>query len=113
VTAEEAMSLYQKIDRTERYRQIETIHSSPENSFYYYEVGKRDGLGQEVVLCISGYLADLVCAGYLRPKTEWEGFLKERSAESSFSDTNGRYAEGLGPGMPVRHSCMATAVTWS
>lgn len=77
-TAQEAMDLYRPIDWTGLYRQIEATRSSPESSFYFYEIRKQDGLGQEEALCISGYFDDQVCVGYFRPKMEWKGFFKKK-----------------------------------
>lgn len=86
-TAQEAMGLYHKIDWTELYCQIEATRSSPESSFYYYEIRKQDSLGQEEALCISGYLDDLVCVGYSRPKMEWKGFFKKKEVLNPASRT--------------------------
>ncbi|NIG54365.1 hypothetical protein [Chitinophaga sp. Cy-1792] len=75
---EKALALYQAIDWEELYSQIEASGDSPENPFYFYEINRRNNLGENEMLCISGCLYGRVGVGYMRPKMERKGFFKKK-----------------------------------
>ncbi|SEW40328.1 hypothetical protein [Chitinophaga arvensicola] len=75
---EKALALYHEINWADLYRQMEASGSSPDSPFYYFEINRRNHLGEAERLCISGYIRDLVCVGYMRPKMERKGFFKKK-----------------------------------
>lgn len=76
--SEKAISLYQEINWEGLYSQIEASGSSPENSFYYFEINRQNNLGEQETLCISGCMYGRVGIGYMRPKMERKGFFKKK-----------------------------------
>ncbi len=76
--SEKAVSLYQEINWEDLYQQIEASGSSPENSFYYFEINRQNSHGEKETLCISGCMWGRVGIGYMRPKTERKGFFKKK-----------------------------------
>jgi hypothetical protein len=76
--AEKAITLYRAIDWAGIYRQIEESGSSPESPFYYYEINRRNQLGEKETLCISGGIRELVGIAYQRPKMERKGFFRKK-----------------------------------
>lgn len=75
---EKAIALYQEIDWADLYQQIETSRSSPENSFYFFEINRQNNLGEKETLCVSGCMRGRVGIGYMRPKAELKGFFKKK-----------------------------------
>jgi hypothetical protein len=85
--SEKAIALYQEIDWADLYRQIEASGSSPENSFYFFEINRKNNLGEPETLCISGCMRGRVGVGYVRPKMERKGFFKKKDVLNPRSGT--------------------------
>ncbi|MCW3466985.1 hypothetical protein [Chitinophaga nivalis] len=99
--SEKAMTLYQGINWEDLYKQIEATGSSPENPFYFFEIKRRNYLGEEETLCISGCLWGLVGIGYMRPRMERKGFFKKKDV------LNPRFATQMdGMDTPFAFSCL-------
>ncbi|MBO9730262.1 MAG: hypothetical protein J7623_16600 [Chitinophaga sp.] len=76
--SEKAMHLYQQMDWERIYREIEETRSSPESPFYYFEINRKNNLGELETLCISGFDAYTIGIGYMRPKMERKGFFVKK-----------------------------------
>lgn len=84
--SDKAMALYQAIDWVALYREIEESGDSPESPFYYYEIARKNNLGEKEELCISGCMNSTVGIGYMRPKMERKGwFIKKDVLNPNFS----------------------------
>lgn len=97
--SEKALSLYREIDWEALYSEIEASGSSPENSFYYFEINGKNNLGEKETLCISGCMWGRVGIGYIRPKMERKGFFKKKDV--------------LNPGFSTQMDGMDTAFAFS
>lgn len=77
--AEKAMELFNTIDWVQLYNTIMASGDCPENPYYYYEVKRKNSLGEEEMLCISCMVGTNVCVGYFRPKQiQKRSFFKTR-----------------------------------
>lgn len=77
--ADAAMELFKAIDWAQLYHTIMASGDCPENPYYYYEVKRKNILGEEEMLCIACMVGTNVCVGYFRPKqVQKRGWFKTR-----------------------------------
>ncbi|MGN7786210.1 hypothetical protein ACTJIJ_16885 [Niabella sp. 22666] len=67
--ADTAMELFKAIDWVQLYQTILASGDCPASPYYYYEVKRKNSLGEEETICISCMVGTNVCVGYFRPKS--------------------------------------------